>query len=258
MRKPPIRLLILMRALLWAGAILWLWGAGAAAAPAATRVEYQFVEATADIAPDGRCVWDYAVRLKVLSGELHGFYFQGLGRATPVWDFPSAMAETSGGARYPLSITPVGADKWDIILAGGRAIRSGEVTYLFRFACDLADAEVLDWTDSPQSGRLAVFNYALTEWDAPLGHATCLLRFPIEAPESARWTGPPDPRRPGTQPEDAVGPEFLEAIGFRTEPWVNRDWKISYLATEARGKRWFTLRLHRDRVAAREALRWQV
>ena len=137
-------------------------------APAAPSVDYEFVEATVSLFDNGNSIHDYAVRIRVNSGELHGFYFEGLGRIDPAFDLRTAVAVLPDGSTLPLSIKRVAPGKWDIVLAEGKAVSRGEVTYRFRFAANLAEAGHLAYTESPTLGRLAVLNYAMPQWDAPV------------------------------------------------------------------------------------------
>jgi hypothetical protein len=99
----------------------------------------QFVETDVILYPNGQASVKNTVRYRVLSGEFHGFYFGGLGNLTAYFDTETAFGIDSGGRTYKLDIKNLG-DKYDIVLANGRGVRSGEVTYTFRFGTDMGDA----------------------------------------------------------------------------------------------------------------------
>ena len=180
----------------------------------------------------------YKIRWQVNSGQMHGFYFEGLDRATPEFSLAGSNALDDRGRRYPLDITEVSAGKYDVVLANGRGIGPGEVTYIVVYKTDLSGAGMLDYTDS-EFGRLVVFNWAPVEWDQPLEHQTVYLHYPI----------PVDGRE--------VTQERLQQVGFRTERFVNERYLISYYGQEYAGKHWLTVRFHRNDIPPRYNMRIQ-
>jgi hypothetical protein len=120
----------------------------------------RFIETDVDLRADGSAVVMNTVQWQVLSGELHGFYFEGLDRL-PVYRFASdSHAVDSRGNRYGLDISRVGSGRWDIVLANGAGVGSGSVTYRFWFETDFAVAGYLTPTRSAEGRDLMVFNWA--------------------------------------------------------------------------------------------------
>ncbi len=206
---------------------------GAVLTPAwAVDARMKWVEV--DISPRGNGWADvvYKIRWQVDSGRMHGFYMEGFDRAYPEFSLAGSNALDAQGRRYPLEISEVSGGKYDVILANGRAIGPGEVTYVVVYKTDLSGAGMLDYTDS-EFGRLVVFNWAPVQWDEPLEHETVYLHYPI----------PVD----GTEVTQAR----LDQVGFRTEKFVNERYLISYYGQEYQGKHWLTVRFHRNDLDAR-------
>ncbi|MCJ7582809.1 MAG: hypothetical protein MUP98_20010, partial [Candidatus Aminicenantes bacterium] len=57
----------------------------------------QFVETEVLLLPDGKASVEYVVRYQVISGEFHGFYFEGFDRLIPYFDRQNASAIDSKG-----------------------------------------------------------------------------------------------------------------------------------------------------------------
>ena len=134
-----------MRKRMWMAALIMLLMP--AIAPAGTG-KLQFVETDVILYSNGQASVKYAVRYKVLSGDFHGFYFGGLDRLKAYFDTETASAIDSNGRTYKLEIKNLG-NKYDIVLANGQAVRSGEITYLFRFGTSMRDAGYLAHTTAP-------------------------------------------------------------------------------------------------------------
>jgi hypothetical protein len=117
----------------------------------------QFVETEVLLYPNGQARMEYTVRYKVLSGDFHGFHFGGLDRLKPYFDSDAAFGIDFNGKTYKLDIRNLG-DKYDIILANGQGVRSGEVTYKFRFGAGMVDAGYLAHTHAADGKDLIVFN----------------------------------------------------------------------------------------------------
>jgi hypothetical protein len=114
-----------------------------AAAPAAlAQGQLSWVEVEIVVDGDGRAAVTYQVRWRT-SGTMHGFYFQGEA-ARP--RFRGGEAALPGGRTVPLSITPAGANRWDVVLAGGEAWGPGEAPAAF-YDADLAAAGLVAVTD---------------------------------------------------------------------------------------------------------------
>src|SRR5665811_452097 len=112
--------------------------AGFASPALAGTGEINFVETVVELSPDGTGVVSYAIQWHVLSGELHGFYFQ---PSEPITIFSEdSFASDSSGRRYALDVSDVASDKLDIILADGQGVSSGDVTYEFWYGTDFAGA----------------------------------------------------------------------------------------------------------------------
>ena len=107
-----------------------------------------FVEANVDLQSNGVAVVAYTVQWRVLSGELHGFYFQKGARSHIDKVSSESYAVDSSGKRYALDISTASGGKLDIVLANGRGVSAGTVTYVFSFLTDLAKAGYVDYTTS--------------------------------------------------------------------------------------------------------------
>ncbi|MCB0293710.1 MAG: hypothetical protein KDG51_00350, partial [Calditrichaeota bacterium] len=179
----------------------------------AGKGEISFVETQVDLRADGSAVVAYTVQWRVLSGELHGFYFQGNDRLNIDRFSSDSYALDEQGNRYPLTIKRVNNDTWDIILADGQGIGSGTATYVFYFATNFASAGYLAPTVSVEGTELTVFNWSPVQWDEARNqdHYTLTLLTPHILPE-------------GYTPREYV--EREQAI--LTEPWVNSRFLIDY------------------------------
>ncbi|MGD8894458.1 MAG: hypothetical protein PVJ73_00330, partial [Acidobacteriota bacterium] len=230
MTVPPIRLGRVARGLL--AAALLLTGRGVALG----QGTLDWVEVGLVLDGAGRARVSYQCRWRT-SGTMHGFYFQGEA-ATP--RFREGHAELPDGRRVPLSITPAGARRWDIVLADGQAWGPGAATYSFSYDVDLAAAGMIDLTESAEGDRLVVLSWAPVEWDEALSHETLVVIF----------TSVPAPRSGELTLEDAA------AAGLRTERWVNERYLITYRGEGDPSVLW--VRFHQDDVAARQDHRVQI
>ncbi len=88
----------------------------------------RFVETEVLLFPDGKASVEYVVRYTVISGEFHGFYFEGLDRLIPLFDRENASAIDSQGNTYGLDIKGAGPGRYDIVLDRGRSVTSGDIT----------------------------------------------------------------------------------------------------------------------------------
>ncbi len=70
----------------------------------AGKGEINFVETDVDLRRDGSAVVAYTVQWRVLSGELHGFYFEGNERLRVRKHSSESYATDSSGRRYGLRI----------------------------------------------------------------------------------------------------------------------------------------------------------
>jgi len=216
---------------------LWL---AAGTARAAVSARLQWVEVDVGLREDGKADIVYKVRWNVSSGEMHGFYLEGM-QETPVFNFETSHAE-AGGRTYPLSITKVGKRKYDVVLAGGKALGPGENTYIVHYAADLVDSRNLGLTEAPDLGPLVVLGWAPVQWDEALEHYTVYVHYPVEVP----------PERAAVEGEvRKVAPEFLEEVVFRTEKFMNEQYLIDYRATPSGGNDWLTILLHKKSAPAK-------
>ncbi|MBE3074235.1 MAG: hypothetical protein IMZ75_04710, partial [Actinobacteria bacterium] len=175
--------------------------------------EISFVETNVDLAADGTAVVAYTVRWKVLSGEFHGFYFEGNDRLLITTFSSDSWAESASGGRYGLDITPVKAGKYDIVLAGGKGVTSGDLTYTFWFPTDFAQAGYVAPTTAAGGRELTVFNWSPVQWDeaSHQDHYTLKILTPYVLPA-------------GVDPRAHVQENGL----MLTEKWVNEQYRIDY------------------------------
>ena len=113
----------------------------------------------------------------MLSGTLHGFYFESRDRLPVGMAVDASYAVDSSGRRYALSMRKVGARKWDIVLANGQGVSSGTVTYVFVCQTDFARAGYVAPTRSADGRKLGVFNWAPSQWDEAAHQAHYTLTF---------------------------------------------------------------------------------
>lgn len=191
----------------------------------------RFVETEVLLFPDGKASVEYVVRYTVISREFHGFYFEGLDRLIPLFDRENASAIDSQGNTYGLDIKGAGPGRYDIVLDRGRSVTSGDITYRFRFAADMADAGYLALT-STDNRDLVVFNWAPTKWDSPLDHYTVKVIYPLE------YTSQQTDR---TSIETA-----LLAQDFAAERWMNQEYRIDYRLREVGGRQQIEVLLHKE------------
>jgi len=179
----------------------------------AGRGEIRFVETAVDLRTDGQAVVAYTVQWRVLEGKLHGFYFSGNERLRVEMAVDRSYAVDSRGNRYGLSVDKVGSDKWGIVLAKGKGIESGSVTYVFPFQTDFAAAGYMVSTRADDGKDLVVFNWSPVRWDEARNqdHYTFTILTPNQLP-------------PGADPRGYV----LEKDLVLTEPFVNERFKIDY------------------------------
>lgn len=75
----------------------------------------QFSEVHVRLREDGKASVTQTIRYQISDATLQGFYFQGWGRAKPVFDVANSAAFTDTGERIALEIKDLG-DKIDIVL----------------------------------------------------------------------------------------------------------------------------------------------
>jgi hypothetical protein len=115
-----------------------------------------------------------------------------------------------------LSIKPLSAKKYDVVLANGQAFHDGEITYVLRYAADLQASGNVTLTDSKTSGRLAVFNWAPVQWEDSLDHEAVKVYYPVPV-----------------EPLNGMTKE-LERVKFLTEKFVNAQYRIDYSAVKGK------------------------
>lgn len=191
----------------------------------------RFVETEVLLFPDGKASVEYVVRYTVISGEFHGFYFEGLDRLIPVFDRENASAIDSQGNTYGLDIKGAGPGRYDIVLDRGRSVTSGDITYRFRFAADMDNAGYLALT-TRDDRELVVFNWAPTQWDSPLEHYTVKVIYPLEYTSK--------------QTDRSSIETALLAQDFASERWMNQEYRIDYRLREVGGKQQIEVLLHKE------------
>ncbi|MGD8979141.1 MAG: hypothetical protein PVH23_03605, partial [candidate division WOR-3 bacterium] len=193
-------------------------------------VDLQWVEVDVSLWQDGRADFVYKVRYDVLSGEMHGFYLQGLS-VEPYFDYDNSHAVDEHGRQYALDIRDLGS-KYDVLLARGQAFGPGVITFVVHFGGDLGQSGNLAATTS-EYGELVVLNWSPPQWDEPLEHYTVYVYYPI------------------TVMQEEVNPDDY---GFKTERFMNERYLMSYFGQEYQGEYFFTVRIHRNNIAAREKM----
>ena len=122
----------------------------------AGKGEIVFVETQVDLRNTGQAVIAYTVQYRVISGTLHGFYFLGNDRLKVRAISRDAYALDDSGNRYALSISSLPDGQWDIVLAGGKGVSSGTLTYVFYFFTNFAEAGYLEATTTDDGRELVV------------------------------------------------------------------------------------------------------
>ena len=197
----------------------------------------QWVETDVVLHSDFKASVTYSVCWRS-NGGLHGFYFQESDENTS-FDFASAKAFYNDNRdSHPLTFSPSGNRKWHIVLAGGKAIDSGDVIYKFTYTTNLGASGYLGTTDA-EAGKLVYLNWSPVQWDAPMNHYTVRVYYPIEM-----------------EPRDLSLPE-MGAYTFKTEPFMNSEYLISYYCKPYQGKNLLTVRLHREDIPTRYHFRVQ-
>ena len=179
----------------------------------AGKGEIVFVETHVDLQATGKAVVAYAVQYRVVSGEMHGFYFKGNDRLKVSVLSKDSYALDSANKKYKLNITPKSGGKWDIVLAGGKGVSSGTLTYVFYFSTDFARAGYLAKTTAEDGKELVVFNWSSVQWDEGQHqtHYTLKILTPHQLPQ-------------GIDPRAYVNENQV----ILTEKWVNKNFLIDY------------------------------
>ncbi len=181
----------------------------------AGKGEIVFVETQVDLSSTGAAVVAYTVQYRVISGTMHGFYFEGNDRLRVRAVSEDSYALNASGKRYKLAISPAGGGKWDIVLAGGAGVSKGTLTYVFYFATDFAEAGYLAETATAEGKDLVVFNWSPVQWD--------------EAPNQDHYTL--KILTPHPVPKDRDTRQYVaENSLILTEKWVNEKFLMDYQA----------------------------
>ena len=197
----------------------------------------QWVETDVLLHPDFKASITYSVCWRS-NGSLHGFYFGGI-EQNPSFDNASAKAFYNDNRdSMPLSIVPEKDKKWHIILADGKAIDSGNVIYKFTYTTDLGASGHLGLTNA-ETDKLVYLNWAPVQWDAPMEHYTVRVYYPVEM-----------------EPRELTLPKMGEYT-FKTEPFMNSEYLISYYCKPYQGKNLLTVRLHRANIPTKYQFRVQ-
>ncbi|RLD86631.1 MAG: hypothetical protein DRJ07_00285, partial [Bacteroidetes bacterium] len=139
-----------------------------------------FVETTVELSETGQATVAYIVQYRVVSGEMHGFYFSGNDRLQIQGFLKESYATDGFGNKYELDISHVSGDKWDIILADGKGVSNGNITYVFYFVTDFNKAGYLANTVTNEGDSLVVFNWSPVIWDeaSNMDHYTLKVILP--------------------------------------------------------------------------------
>lgn len=87
-----------------------------------------FVKTKVDFLANGSAVVPYSVQWRVLSGELHGFYFHATDRLPIERFFKNSYAVDEQRNRYVLAIKRVNNETEAIVIASGKGIGAESVT----------------------------------------------------------------------------------------------------------------------------------
>ena len=131
----------------------------------AGKGEINFIETDVDLSSNGAAVIAYTIQWKVISGDFHGFYFQKDRKLTANKVSDNCYAIDSEKNKYSLDILQVSGGKWDIVLANGKGISRGDITYVFYFTTDFSKGGYVAKTTSPQGKKLVVFNWSPSQFD---------------------------------------------------------------------------------------------
>ncbi|NJK97457.1 MAG: hypothetical protein HC905_23405 [Bacteroidales bacterium] len=173
-----------------------------------------FVETTVELKTNGEATVAYTVQYEVLDGELHGFYFSGLDKLPVFGFYDESYAVDDKGNRYKLSISETGNGVWDIVLADGIGISSGNVTYVFYFTTNFNEAQYLVNTQANDGRKLVVFNWSPSEFDESenMDHYTLKVVIPFQVPSGI----------------GILREYFMNNNIILTEKFVNEKFKIDY------------------------------
>ena len=156
----------------------------------------------------------YTVQYRVISGEMHGFYFSGNSRLEIDFIYDKCYALDDSGNKYGLSIKNVDSDKWDIILADGKGVSRGNLTYFFYFNTDFSKAGYLAKTITDENQKLIVLNWSPVQWDEAYNqdHYSLEIITPFNLPANINNIR-----------------EYIDQNKLiLTEPWMNTEYRIDY------------------------------
>jgi hypothetical protein len=199
-----------------------------------------FVETTVRLAEDGAAIVGYTMQYRVVSGELHGFYFSGNDRLKIQAFATESYAIDDFGNRYDLDISKVGSDKWDIILANNAGVSSGTVTYFFYFSTHFNKAGYLVNTETNEGKMLTAFNWSPVQWDeaSKMDHYTLTVITPHDVETE----------------EEVLRNYYMDQNVVQTESWVNEKFLIDYQASP-KGK--LKILFHKNKPGNRFDMRTQ-
>jgi len=201
-----------------------------ASAARALTADLVSTEVTAFVRPDGAVELSYRFEWTASGGEMHGFYFQGE-RSVIGFNAEKCFADLPSGERVPLSITDMGAGKYDVVLAGGRGFR-GKAYYFLSLAADFLASGSLARTESAEHGELAVFSWSPVAFEYSMEHRTVDVVLPVKVAS-----------------EDLPLSPFND-LGILTEPFVNEENLVDCRGSKGDDGYYFTARFHDDSVAA--------
>jgi len=199
-----------------------------------------FVETTVELSESGEATVKYIVQYRVVSGEMHGFYFSGNDKLEIKGFLKESYATDDFGNKYGLDISHVTGDKWDIILADGKGVANGNITYIFYFTTDFAQAGYLANTISNEGDSLVVFNWSPVHWDEAqnMDHYTLKIILPHMAEQGV----------------EVLREHYMGKNIIRTEKFVNDKFLIDYQQSKTGN---LLLVFHKDNPGNRFDMRTQ-
>ena len=197
----------------------------------ANNFTLEWVEINLSITKDGKADFIYKIRWDA-GASLHGL------SVYPYFDMENSFAFDDYNNKYPLSIKEVNTGKYDIVLANNRAITNSKATYIIHFGGDLAQSGSIAITQS-EFGELIVLNWAPPQWEYPMQHQTVYVHYPIEV-----------------QTEKLTMNDATQ-LGFRTEKFMNENYKLFYEGQLYNGTYYFTVAIHKENLEPFEKMQIQ-
>ena len=183
----------------------------------AGKGEIKFIETYVDLQADGKAVVTYTIQWNVVSGEYHGFYFEGHGKLRLKF-LDDSHAFDDFNNRFPLKIENTGGGKYKVILNHEiiPGVSKGKVTFKLIFETDFAEAGYLENTVNSASDSLTVFSWSPVIFDEAYNqeHYTLYVKTPGEITVS-----------------DTIRQYVMNEGIILTEEFVNEKFLIDYRKT---------------------------